>query len=100
VPVDAVLIANTYHELDRPTGILSLVFRAMTSGGRLVVVDRGPRTNDDGTRDASTMRHELRPGAAAVEIEQSGFEVVTRDDRFIDRSGDDDVWWLIVARKP
>jgi predicted methyltransferase len=100
VPVDAVLIANTYHELDRPTAILSLVFRAMRSGGRLVVVDRGPRANGDGTHDASTKRHVLRPGAAADEIEQSGFKVVARDDRFIDRSGTDDVWWLIVARKP
>jgi SAM-dependent methyltransferase len=86
VPVDAVLIANTYHELDRPTAILSLMLRAMTSGGRLVVVNRGPRMNDDGTRDASTTRHELRPRAAADEIEQAGSEVVTRDDRFIDRS--------------
>jgi ubiquinone/menaquinone biosynthesis C-methylase UbiE len=100
VPVDAVLIANTYHELDRPTTILSLMFRAMRSGGRLVVVDRGPRANGDGTHDASTKRHELRLGTAAHEIEQSGFDVVVRDDRFIDRSGDDDVWWLIVARKP
>jgi len=100
VPVDAVLVSNTYHELDRRTAILRLVFRAMASGGRLVVADRGSRANGDDTRDASTTRHGLRPGAAAAEIEQSGFEIVTRDDHFIDRSGDDDVWWLIVARKP
>ena len=60
----------------------------------------GSADERDDTRDASTTRHGLRPGAAAAEIEQSGFEVVTRDDRFIDRSGDEDVWWLIVARKP
>ena len=100
VPVDAVLIANTYHELHRPTAILSLVRRAMTHGGRLVVVDRGPRRNGDGTRDATTRRHELRLETAADEITQSGFEIVDRDDRFIDRSADDDIWWLIVARKP
>jgi len=27
-------------------------------------------------------------------------DVVDRDDRFIDRRGDHDLWWIILARKP
>jgi hypothetical protein len=53
-------------------------------------------------------QYEIAPSVAEDEIRQGGFEVLSRDDRFIDRpaverSGDrqdDHVWWLIVARKP
>ena len=43
--VDAVLIANTFHELRDPKVILDHVSRSLRVGGRLVVVDRGPRQN-------------------------------------------------------
>jgi SAM-dependent methyltransferase len=99
-PIDAVLIANTYHELDRPSALLALLFRAMRPGARLVVLDRGPRTNLDGNPGEVARPHELRPGPTAGEIQQSGFELVERDDRFIDRPGEEGLWWLIVARKP
>ncbi len=99
-PVDAVLIANTYHELARPRILLASLYRAMRSGARLVVVDRGPRTNVESNPDAVGSRHERRSGQTADEIQRSGFALVERDDRFIDRPGDEDIWWLIVASKP
>ena len=39
--------------------------------------------------------------AALVEAElrQRGFEILSRDDRFIDQPGDEP-WWLLVARRP
>ena len=97
-PVDAVLIANTYHELDRRSALLSVLFHAMRSGGRLVVVDRGPRTSVDSNPGAADRGHDLRPEVTADEIQQSGFELVNREDRFIDRPGEEGIWWLIVAR--
>ena len=97
--IDAVLIANTYHELDGPAAMLNLVLRAMRPGARLVVVDRGPRP-EAATGGAAAGRHERQPGEAAHEIQQAGFSIVSRDDRFIDRPGDEGVWWLIVARRP
>jgi hypothetical protein len=33
------------------------------------------------------------------ELRQKGFEIVSRDDRFIDPPGDD-LWWLVIGRKP
>ena len=46
-PIDAVLIANTYHELTNPGAILKALFTSMRAGGQLVVVDRGPRQGED-----------------------------------------------------
>ena len=61
-PIDAVLIANTYHELTAPEPILKALFGSMRSGGRLVVVDRGPRGRRRGARGtaAAIMRSRRR----------------------------------------
>jgi ubiquinone/menaquinone biosynthesis C-methylase UbiE len=93
VTVDAVLIANTYHELSDPRAILDRSFRALRGGGRLVIVDPGP----EGSHESAD--HHETPEAAEARLRQSGFEIDRRNDRFIDR-GSDGTWWLIVARKP
>ena len=106
--VDAVLIANSYHEFTNPLAILDHTFRALRSDGRLVVLDRGPRSYHGESRKIQMEQYQIAPSVAEDEIRQRGFEVLSRDDRFIDRpaverSGDrqdDHVWWLIVARKP
>jgi predicted methyltransferase len=98
-PVDAVLIANTYHELTAPEQILKALYTSMRPGGRLVVVDRAPRAGGE-TRAAAQRLHEVTRAVAERQINHQGFQTVLRDDTFIDRSGDEDVWWLVVFRKP
>jgi SAM-dependent methyltransferase len=106
--VDAVLIANSYHEFTRPLSILDHAFRALRPGGRLVVVDRGPRFNQEEPREVQMGRYQIAASIVEHEVRQRGFEVVVRDDRFIDRPAaerpgdrqDDHIWWLIVARRP
>jgi predicted methyltransferase len=68
-------------------------------GGRLVIVDRGPRSGPTESRDTQAEHHELRPDLVETEVRNAGFEIITREDLFIDRPGDDHIWWLIVARK-
>lgn len=96
---DAVLIANTYHELSTPGPILDAVLKAMKPGARLVIVDRTARheTAPSATRDAS--HHGVPLDLVDDEIRRHGFETISRDNRFIDRPEDDDVWWIIVARR-
>jgi predicted methyltransferase len=91
-PVDAVLIANTYHELTAPSAILNALRTTMRAGARLVVVDREPR-------NGGPQHHEIDAAAAEVQIAQAGFEPVSRESQFIDRSGEEDVWWMMVFRK-
>lgn len=99
VVVDAVLIANTYHELTAPEPILRALSAAMRPGARLVVVDRGPR-GDGESRSEAAAHHEQTAAAAEAEIGRHGFRMLSRDDRFIDRATDADVWWLAVFERP
>lgn len=98
--VDAVLIANTYHELTAPEPVLHALFGAMRPGARLVVVDRGPRGGGSVARAEAASHHELTAAEAETEIHQQGFTTMSRDDRFIDRAGDEGLWWLAVFQKP
>jgi len=97
-PIDAVLLANTYHELTSPATILKPVFAAMRPGARLVVVDRAPREPTDERPAAG--HHEIAAAEAEAQFNQQGFHTIVRDDRFIDRPTDEGLWWLMVFRKP
>jgi len=89
--VDAVLIANTFHELKNPEKELDHVSAALRANGRLVIVDRGPGSENSG--------HEIPLETAERDVKAKGFEIARVDDRFVDRAGDEP-WWLLVARKP
>jgi predicted methyltransferase len=94
--VDAVLVANTYHELTHTGLILDRLFEALRPDGRLVVVDPGPDLAEAGSPDRGNHHHQS-PDSAEAQLRQAGFEMVGRDDGFID--GPRGRWWLIVARK-
>jgi predicted methyltransferase len=90
---DAVLICNTYHEFRNPEQILNHVFQSLRPGGRVAVVDRGPRVIE------KEHAHEVPLTVVEGELRKTGFEIVSQDDHFIDRPGDD-LWWLVTGRKP
>ena len=98
--VNAVLIANRYHEFTDSQAILAHVFRSLVSGGRLVVVDRGPHSAGAGSRETATEHHEVSPEQVERELCQAGFEIVSRQDRFIENDPFNENWWMITARKP
>ena len=83
--VDAVLIANSYHEFTKPLAILDHTLRALRSDGRLVVLDRGPRSEHGEFREIQMQQYQIDVSIAEDEIRQRGFEIISRDNRFIDR---------------
>jgi SAM-dependent methyltransferase len=86
--VDAVLVANTYHELARPDIVLEHLRRALVPGGHLVIADRGP--------ESSNKEHASDPALVEAELRRDGFEIVSREDHFLDQPGEGS-WWVIAA---
>lgn len=99
--LSGVLIANTYHELTMPDRILNSAFRALRPGGRLVILDRGPKSATDPAWAAGKSEHEVPSELVVRAVRAHGFDVSSIDDQFIDGEPEaGDHWWLIVARKP
>lgn len=98
--IDAVLVPNTYHELDHPNVILKHLIKALKPGGRLVAVDYGPPSREGAARDAEAEHHEVAPNFVEADIRNGGFEVVRLEDRFAVQPEGGHIWWIIVARKP
>ncbi len=94
--VDSVLICNTYHEFSHPEVILKRINQSLHAGGHLVIVDRAPRSL--AVQRAAEHSHEVPLSVVEGELRQTGFEIVSHDDHFIDRP-EDDLWWLVIARK-
>lgn len=94
--LDAILVADTYHELTARTAVLEHVFHALRPGGRLVVVDPAPGAGADDGPETASHRY-ARPATAETELQRAGFAILDRDDRFIDTSRHR--WWMIVARR-
>src|SRR5262245_60880567 len=65
--IDAVLIANTYHELTQPRAILAALRAQMRQRARLVVLDRAPRAGND-DRESRVIEHEMSPSSALADI--------------------------------
>ena len=98
--VDDVLIANTYHELTSPEPVLDHLFQSLKPGGRMVIVDRGPPAGQPVRSHFANERHEIAPELVEADIRRRGFEVIQRDDHFTQQPAEDNIWWLIVSRKP
>jgi predicted methyltransferase len=96
--VNAVLISNTYHEFTDSTAILSHVRQSLISGGKLVVLDRAPKPENVGVTE--TGEHEVSADQVGKELVDAGFEIVSRQDHFVEKDPDSETWWLLVARKP
>ncbi len=98
--LDAALMVISYHEISQPERMLAEVLRALKPGGLLVVVDFVPCRTRHSPRASQAKAHALAPDFAEAEFRAAGFEIASRDDRFIDRPEEEQARWMIICRKP
>lgn len=95
--VDAVLISNTYHEFADAHSILAHVHEALVPGGQVVIIDRQPKPSLGAS--PSEVEHEISSEQVQTDLRQANFEVIKRDEHFIEHDPYGENWWLIVARQ-
>jgi len=91
--VDAVLVANTFHEFANSALMLNHLRVSLRPGGRLIILDRSAAGSEP-TGDARD--HVISPDAVRNQLLANGWEILDQDDHFITRPGGE-VWWLLVA---
>jgi ubiquinone/menaquinone biosynthesis C-methylase UbiE len=97
--LDAALIVNAYHEMDRHDEMLQHIYEALRPGGRLVIIEPISDHRQDDTREQQKSSHEIAAGYVEQDLRAAGFEILERHDAFAERPDDDDSEWMIVAAK-
>jgi cyclopropane fatty-acyl-phospholipid synthase-like methyltransferase len=96
-PLDAVLIVNAYHEMDDHQAILDRIRQALTLEGRLVIVEPIARAREKTARAEQRANHEISMKYVLEDLQQAGFSVIERRERFVEHLLDRDTEWMIVA---
>ena len=98
--LDAVLMVIAYHEVEPYKDMLAHVKTALKPGARLVVVDMMPHKTRTRPRADQTKNHVIAPEIAEAEFREAGFEIVSRNDAFVDWPDEETVRWMIICRRP
>jgi ubiquinone/menaquinone biosynthesis C-methylase UbiE len=98
--LDAVIILDTYHEMDDHDKILEHVKTSLKYGGRLILCEPIAESRKKLTRVEQENKHELGMNFALEDLKKAGFEIMVQKDPFVDRHKvKGDMMWIIVAQK-
>jgi cyclopropane fatty-acyl-phospholipid synthase-like methyltransferase len=98
--LDAVVILDTYHEMDDHDKILQHIMTSLKKGGRLVICEPIAASRRGEARADQERKHELEMKFALEDLAKAGFTIQEKTDPFVDREKvKGDKMWLIVAIK-
>jgi ubiquinone/menaquinone biosynthesis C-methylase UbiE len=98
--LDAVIILDSYHEMDDHNEILQHVKSALKTGGKLVICEPVAEERRKLSRADQEKRHELGMKYALEDLKKAGFKIDYQKDPFIDRTKEKgDKMWVIVGVK-
>ena len=98
--LDAVLIVDTYHEMDAHQEILRHIREALKKEGRLVICEPIWEERKGLTRQEQERKHELGMNYALEDLKKAGFTILSKQEAFVDRLKEKgDKMWIIVCEK-
>lgn len=98
--LDAVIILDTYHEMDDHDEILQHIKTSLKPGGRLVICEPIADERKNSSRTEQERKHELAMKFALEDLAKAGFQIVSKQENFVDRIAiKGDRMWIIVASR-
>lgn len=98
--LDAVLIVDTYHEMDAHQEILGAIKKALKWKGRLVICEPISDERKKLSREDQERKHELGMNYAIEDLKKAGYKILLQEESFVDRVKEKgDKMWIIVCEK-
>ena len=98
--LDAVIILDTYHEMDEHDDMLRHIRAALKKGGRLLICEPIADARRSLSRSEQEKKHELAMEHALNDLKHAGFRIQFQKDNFIDRTKQKgDRMWVVLASK-
>jgi protein-L-isoaspartate O-methyltransferase len=98
--LDAVLVVNSYHEMPQHQLMLQHIRAALKPGGRLLITEPAAGAQRTESRAIQERNHMIAPELAEQDLLREGFEILARNDDFIQYPDAGRQDWLILARRP
>jgi ubiquinone/menaquinone biosynthesis C-methylase UbiE len=98
--LDAVLIVDTYHEMDAHQEILQHIKSALKSKGRLLICEPIADDRKESSRTDQERKHELGMNYVLDDLKEKGFKIIFQQEGFVNRLKEKgDKMWVIVCEK-
>jgi ubiquinone/menaquinone biosynthesis C-methylase UbiE len=99
--LDAVIIMDTYHEMEDYKTILKHVHKSLKSGGKLIILEKLKKEVRNASRNEQTDAHTIAAKYVRKEIEAANFHSIKEiNDLGNWENEDEKPMWLLVAEKP
>ncbi|WP_422080208.1 class I SAM-dependent methyltransferase [Ulvibacterium sp.] len=96
--LDAVIIMDTYHEMENYTEVLFHVKKALKPRGRILILEKLKTHKRGKSRKEQTNAHTLSPNYVKKELEEAGFSIVREVHDFGDwKKEKDKPMWILVG---
>jgi ubiquinone/menaquinone biosynthesis C-methylase UbiE len=96
---DAVLIADVYHEIDRPARFLELVRSALKPGGRLMIIDYLKPEMRKQSREMQRKQHNIAPEFVEADMKSAGYTVREVRDPYAPGFDNIPTYWVVGVKR-
>lgn len=98
--LDAVVVMDTYHEIDDYMKVLGHIYSALKPGGRILMLEKLKNHAKGKSRDQQANSHTLSLKYVKKELQEAGFEITKTVADFGKWEREDDkTMWILVATK-
>lgn len=98
--LDAVIIMDTYHEIDAYKKVLKKVYQSLKKGGKLLILEEIKTYRIEDSREDQTRRHDLALRYVKKDLKKAGF-IIEKEIPDFGRweNKEDEQMWILVAQK-
>jgi len=98
--LDAVIVMDTYHEIDDYMQVLGHIYSALKPGGQILVLEKLKDKAKGKNRSGQTDSHTIASKYVKKELQQAGFEITESISDFGKWEREESkTMWILVARK-
>lgn len=98
--LDATLIVDSYHEMPKHESILRHILAALKPGGRLMIIEPFNPARLHDPREKQEGDHLIAPDFVERDLREAGFEIVARNDQFVEHKDSKTRQAFVLARRP
>ena len=99
--LDAVIIMDTYHEIDNGTEVLKKVYKSLKESGRILILEEIKTYRIENSRSSQTSRHDIALRYVKDDLETAGFVIEKEIPDFgrWENKEEEQMWILVAVKK-